>query len=184
MRIAGKELPSPPESDRGTLMQTMDGKPAAEALQHTEARSHAILTTAVDAVVVIGAAGTVETFNPGAERMFGYAAAEVIGLNVCMLMSEPYRGQHDGYLEHYLTIPPPPRPSAATPPCRHDGSAAASFRSAVSLAPASLRRVVSPRCSDLGRHLHAGARHGCLRTSSAKRSGNTRRGPFPNGGPV
>jgi PAS domain S-box-containing protein len=84
-------------------MQTMDGKPAAEALQHSEARSHAILATAVDAVVVIGAAGTVETFNPGAERMFGYTAAEVIGHNVCMLMPEPYRGRHDGYLEHYLT---------------------------------------------------------------------------------
>jgi PAS domain S-box-containing protein len=73
-------------------MQTVDGNLAADALRQSEARTHAILATAVDAVVVIGAAGTIETFNPGAERMFGYAAPEVIGRNVRMLMPEPYRG--------------------------------------------------------------------------------------------
>src|SRR5512140_2737374 len=41
--------------------------------------------------------------NPSAERLFGYSAREMIGRNVKMLMPLPYRGEHDGYMHHYLT---------------------------------------------------------------------------------
>jgi PAS domain S-box-containing protein len=72
------------------------------ALRDSEARVHAILATAVDAVIVIDERGIVETFNPGAERMFGYPAAEVVGRNVGLLMPEPYRRDHDAYVANYL----------------------------------------------------------------------------------
>lgn len=61
----------------------------------------ALLEAAVDAIIVIDARGHVTAFNPSAERMFGYAAGEVIGHNVSMLMPEPYRTEHDGYIENY-----------------------------------------------------------------------------------
>jgi PAS domain S-box-containing protein len=83
-------------------MKSRDEQRSQQALRHSEARTHAILATAVDAVVVIDERGNVETFNPGAERMFGYAATEVIGRNVSMLMPEPYRGQHNDYVKRYL----------------------------------------------------------------------------------
>ena len=54
-----------------------------------------------DALVMIDGRGRVETFNPAAERLFGFSAREVVGKNVKMLMPEPYRSQHDGYLERY-----------------------------------------------------------------------------------
>jgi PAS domain S-box-containing protein len=73
-----------------------------EALRESEARVHAILATAVDAVIVIDERGIVETFNPGAERMFGYPAAEVLGRNVGILMPEAYRRDHDAYIANYL----------------------------------------------------------------------------------
>ena len=83
-------------------MQIADGKLAEEASRDSETRAHAILATTIDAVVVMDEQGTVETINPAGERMFGYAAGEVIGRNVKILMPDPYRREHDGYLANYL----------------------------------------------------------------------------------
>ena len=83
-------------------MQIADGKLAEEASRDSETRAHAILATTIDAVVVMDEQGTVETINPAGERMFGYAAGEVIGRNVKVLMPDPYRREHDGYLANYL----------------------------------------------------------------------------------
>jgi len=54
-----------------------------------------------DALIVIGADGVVRRVNPAAARMFGYAAEEMIGANVSILMPEPHRSAHDGYLARY-----------------------------------------------------------------------------------
>ncbi len=62
----------------------------------------AIVESAVDAIIVIDARGRIETFNPGAERLFGYREADVVGRNIMMLMPSPYREEHDGYLARYL----------------------------------------------------------------------------------
>lgn len=61
----------------------------------------ALLAAAVDAIIVIDGSGTISAFNPAAERMFGYGAAGVAGRNVTILMPEPYKSAHDGYLRHY-----------------------------------------------------------------------------------
>jgi PAS domain S-box-containing protein len=71
------------------------------ALRASEARSAAIVETAVDGIITIDAQGLIASFNPAAERLFGYTAAEVIGQNVRLLMPSPYRDEHDGYLARY-----------------------------------------------------------------------------------
>src|SRR5262245_57104643 len=73
-----------------------------DVLPGNEARMRAILEAAVDGIISIDASGAVQTINPAAERLFGYAADEVIGRNVKMLMPSPYREEHDGYIARYL----------------------------------------------------------------------------------
>jgi PAS domain S-box-containing protein len=71
-------------------------------LRREQADRLAIFNTVIDGIITIDRGGTVETLNPAAARLFGYAPDEVIGRNVKMLMPEPYRGEHDGYLANYL----------------------------------------------------------------------------------
>jgi PAS domain S-box-containing protein len=74
----------------------------AAALQDSNARLRSIIDSAVDGIIVIDARGRIEAFNRGAERLFGYPDAEVIGRNVNMLMPSPDHEAHDGYLSQYL----------------------------------------------------------------------------------
>jgi len=80
-----------------------DRKHTEIELQAREAHLRAILETVPDSIVAIDQRGFIASFSPSAERQFGYAAEEVIGKNVSMLMPTPYREAHDGYLQRYLT---------------------------------------------------------------------------------
>ncbi len=62
----------------------------------------ALLDAAVDAIVVMDDRGHVMAFNSAAERMFGYRAVDVVGQPVSMLMPEPYRSEHQDYVERYI----------------------------------------------------------------------------------
>lgn len=84
------------EKARGLVEVTHKG------LLAREAHLQSILDTIPDAMVVIDAHGIVRSFSSAAERLFGYSAAEMIGQNVKVLMPNPYREEHDGYLQRYL----------------------------------------------------------------------------------
>jgi PAS domain S-box-containing protein len=60
-----------------------------------------LIATTQDAVLSIDRRGCVVLFNPAAERIFGYTAAEVVGRKVNNLMAEPYASEHDGYISRY-----------------------------------------------------------------------------------
>ena len=74
---------------------------AEEALRESEARARAVLETTVDGIITIDVYGTIQSFNPAAERIFGYEAGEVLGKNVDVLMPQPYKEEHDEYLRSY-----------------------------------------------------------------------------------
>jgi len=71
-------------------------------LRNTRTRLRAVLDGVETGVIAISEQGIVESFNLSAERIFGYTAAEVLGNNVCMLMPEPFRSQHDACIAKYL----------------------------------------------------------------------------------
>lgn len=65
-------------------------------------RLSTIINNVVDGIITINARGIVTSFNPAAEKMFGYKHDEVIGKNIKILMPEPHSQHHDGYLKDYL----------------------------------------------------------------------------------
>jgi PAS domain S-box-containing protein len=78
-------------------------KEAEVAIREAAVRLKAIVDTAVDGIITIDESGTVESMNLAAERLFGFRRDEVIGANIKMLMPEPYRREHDGYVAAYLS---------------------------------------------------------------------------------
>ncbi len=70
-------------------------------LRESEARSLAILDTAVDGIITIDTKGQITLFNQAAQHIFGYAEEEVLGKNISMLMPEPYRREHNSYMHNY-----------------------------------------------------------------------------------
>ncbi|PWC26356.1 PAS domain S-box protein [Teichococcus aestuarii] len=86
----------------GVLANIHDRKGVEAALAASEARMRALVDTAPDAIVVMDVQGIVQSFNQGAEHIFGHAAVEVVGQNISMLMPAPDAERHDSYLAHYL----------------------------------------------------------------------------------
>jgi two-component system CheB/CheR fusion protein len=94
--------PLNPEMLRTSLKLVVERQRAAEALRESEQTIRAIVETAVDAIITIDRQGTITTFNPAAEQIFGYRAREAIGQNVKMLMPAPHRVEYDDYVRRYV----------------------------------------------------------------------------------
>jgi len=77
-------------------------KRTEQSLRVTTQRYQAMLETAVDGILTIDERGLIQDINPATVRIFGYALEELIGRNVSMLMPQPYRSAHDGYMDNYL----------------------------------------------------------------------------------
>lgn len=65
--------------------------------------TQALMEAAVDAIVVIDHHGRILAVNDSTRRLFGFRVDEMLGENVSMLMPEPDRSAHDGYLAQYLS---------------------------------------------------------------------------------
>jgi diguanylate cyclase len=68
----------------------------------SEERLQNIINEVSDGIVGSDDKGLIRMFNPAAARLFGYAPAEIIGRNVSVLMPDPHRSHHDGYIAEYL----------------------------------------------------------------------------------
>ena len=86
----------------GIVRDITERKRAEEELRQAEERMRSVVDHVIDGIITIDEHGKVASFNPAAEKLFGFDSFEVLGRNVKMLMPEPYHGQHDGYISNYL----------------------------------------------------------------------------------
>jgi two-component system sensor kinase FixL len=75
---------------------------AQAGLQERQAHLLSVLATVPDAMIVIDTRGIIQSFSTTAEKLFNYSQDDVVGKNVSLLMPEPYRSQHDGFLARYM----------------------------------------------------------------------------------
>lgn len=75
-------------------------KTRTRELKNSEANQRAVIENIAEGLVTINAQGLIETFNPTAEKMFGYSSGEVIGKDVSILMPVEERNAHAGYVKN------------------------------------------------------------------------------------
>lgn len=80
----------------------IERKRVGEALRETGDRLQAVFDTAPDGIIVIDDHGRIESYNRGAEKLFGHAATDMLGKNVSILMPSPHAKLHNDYLARYL----------------------------------------------------------------------------------
>jgi|GEM_PF-1081655 len=85
----------------GAFFDITDSKNAETKLRHSEKMTRAIIENSMECIIRIDEKAVIRSFNPAAERTFGYRAAEVTGRNINMLMPEPYKSEHDEYMKTY-----------------------------------------------------------------------------------
>lgn len=93
---------------RRLSLQSKDGEIAANATHlfsgavDWEPILKAVLEASPEGAVVIDDKGRIQYFSAVAEQLFDQSAEDMIGQTLNILMPEPYRSQHDGYLSHHL----------------------------------------------------------------------------------
>ena len=83
--------------------EILDRKLAEKALLESKEQINSVMDNIVDGIITIDGDGILETFNPAAEKIFGYNSEEIIGENINFLMPEPYHSEHDSYLHSFHT---------------------------------------------------------------------------------
>jgi PAS domain S-box-containing protein len=68
---------------------------ASEALAASQERFQAVTESAVDAIVSVDSSGRLLTWNGGAERLFGWTAAEIVGRPLTVIIPQRFRQLHE-----------------------------------------------------------------------------------------
>jgi PAS domain S-box-containing protein len=76
-------------------------KRADDTLRLSQAQLAGILDIADDAIISIDEQQRITRFNQGAEKIFGYSVAEILGQPLERLLPERFRASHDGYIHAF-----------------------------------------------------------------------------------
>ena len=89
------------------LRSEQEARGLTHPLMNREQHIHTIVENVADGIITIDESGTVESFNSGASKIFGYSPEEVIGKKVKLLMPDKIHGAHQKCLENLNTEPLP-----------------------------------------------------------------------------
>lgn len=86
----------------GAMHQANRKRAEAEtALAEGRQRIAGVVDSAMDAIITVDCRQQIVMFNPAAEKMFGFTAAEVIGTSLSRLIPERFRAGHAGHVERF-----------------------------------------------------------------------------------
>ncbi|MBN4078281.1 response regulator [Nitrospina gracilis] len=73
-----------------------------EELLKSEKKVRSIIDNALDSLISIDEEGIIQSFNPAAEKLFGYRNSEILGKNIIILMPEHFQNEHNAGLSNYI----------------------------------------------------------------------------------
>ncbi|WP_206047091.1 PAS domain S-box protein, partial [Noviherbaspirillum denitrificans] len=83
------------ELNNDTLQQ------ALAIARESESRMHAVVDNVADGIITLDEFGMVDSINPAALKIFGYAESELIGQDIKVLMPATYHHMHAGHLQKF-----------------------------------------------------------------------------------
>jgi PAS domain S-box-containing protein len=90
-----------PVGFRGVVRDVTDRVQAEQSLSESALRLDGIVSAATDAIITVNQAQAITLFNTAAERLFGYAAPEVLGKPMNMLIPQQFREAHTGHIREF-----------------------------------------------------------------------------------
>ena len=85
----------------GAVMDITEKKKSEDAVRAAKARFEGILEIAEDAIISVDSGQHIVLFNQGAEKVFGYAQAEVIGKPLDILLPQRFAHAHSGHIKEF-----------------------------------------------------------------------------------
>ena len=86
----------------GAISDISRRKLAEERLRASQQRLGAVLDTIVDGVITVDDAGLIESINPATEKLFGYAAKDIVGRSISVLRPEPLHRESNDDFANFL----------------------------------------------------------------------------------
>lgn len=74
---------------------------AEQVLRASQVQISGLVESAMDAIVMLDDAQRIIVFNPAAEKMFGYARADIVGSSLNKLLPDRFRAAHDAHLQAF-----------------------------------------------------------------------------------
>lgn len=71
-------------------------------IQKNQAKFHTAIDNAFDGIINFNAEGIIESFNQGAQKIFGYSPDEILGRNISVLIPSESGSGHDNFINRYI----------------------------------------------------------------------------------